>query len=280
MHTSTNTSKTNDQTKVIGSVRIKAHTICDQGVSAVSLQNLNSIGPHHLVVMSLTLVERLRDLSHDDYLSFWHFVRSTQVLAEGRLDSDASNVAIKDGVGVGQPFPQVHAHVVPRSVGDSLGDDKVYNAIDLWAPEGVNVEHVPFECPPDSAREPRTFKVMAAEANQYRTRLGITMPVEDLWFAEIRIQPDLVFYTSPLSRAFVNLKPLLPGHVLVTPTRCVARLHELSTEEFEDLVVTAREVQHMLEAHYGVSSAMLGIQDGKVAGQSVPHVHIHIIPGQ
>ena len=78
----------------------------------------------------------------------------------------------------------------------------------------------------------------------------------------------------------MNLKPLLPGHVLVTPTRCVARLHELSTEEFEDLVVTAREVQHMLEAHYGVSSAMLGIQDGKVAGQSVPHVHIHIIPGQ
>jgi diadenosine tetraphosphate (Ap4A) HIT family hydrolase len=44
-----------------------------------------------------------------------------------------------------------------------------------------------------------------------------------------------VFATSPLSFAFVNLKPVVPGHVLVSPKRVVPRFADLSEEEVADL---------------------------------------------
>ncbi len=47
-----------------------------------------------------------------------------------------------------------------------------------------------------------------------------------------------VFYSTELSFAFVNIKPLLPGHVLVSPVRVVARLADLTDAEVADLFVT------------------------------------------
>ncbi|ODH26062.1 hypothetical protein ACO22_04841 [Paracoccidioides brasiliensis] len=87
-----------------------------------------------------------------------------------------------------------------------------------------------------------------------------------------------VFYTTPLSYALVNLKPILPGHVLVCPLRPVPRLADLSTSETSDLFLTVRRVSRMIERVYLGTSLNIAIQDGPEAGQSVPHVHVHIIP--
>jgi bis(5'-adenosyl)-triphosphatase len=89
-----------------------------------------------------------------------------------------------------------------------------------------------------------------------------------------------VFHTSPsrLSYALVNLKPLLPGHVLVCPTRCVPRLSQLSIEETADLFVTVKHVSRTVERVFHATSLNVAVQDGADAGQSVPHVHVHIIP--
>ncbi len=87
-----------------------------------------------------------------------------------------------------------------------------------------------------------------------------------------------VFATSELSFAFVNLKPIVPGHVLVSPKAVVPRFTALSSEQVADLWTLAHRVGSMLEAHYKVDSLTLSIQDGPGAGQSVPHVHIHVLP--
>lgn len=87
-----------------------------------------------------------------------------------------------------------------------------------------------------------------------------------------------VFYKSRLSFAIVNVKPLLPGHVLVCPDREVARFNQLSTEEVADLFMATRAVAKSLERFYGADSLNIAIQDGPLAGQSVPHVHVHIVP--
>ena len=89
-----------------------------------------------------------------------------------------------------------------------------------------------------------------------------------------------VFHLSPskLSYALVNLKPLLPGHVLVCPVRCTARLAHLSPTETADLFVTVQQVSKMISRVYNASALNVAIQDGVDAGQSVPHVHVHIIP--
>ena len=49
-----------------------------------------------------------------------------------------------------------------------------------------------------------------------------------------------VFYKTAHSFALVNLKPLLPGHVLVCPNRVVPRLKDLSAEEVSTIILHAR----------------------------------------
>ncbi|KAJ6195109.1 HIT-like domain-containing protein [Bipolaris maydis] len=87
-----------------------------------------------------------------------------------------------------------------------------------------------------------------------------------------------VFHLTRLSFAIVNLKPLLPGHVLVSPRRVVPRFNDLSTAEVHDLFVAVQRVSRMVERVFAASSLNIAIQDGVDAGQSVPHVHVHIIP--
>lgn len=87
-----------------------------------------------------------------------------------------------------------------------------------------------------------------------------------------------VFYRTALSCALVNLKPLLPGHVLVIPRRVTPRLSDLTHAELTDLFLTVQRVGRMVERVYEASSLNVAIQDGFDAGQSVPHVHTHIIP--
>jgi bis(5'-adenosyl)-triphosphatase len=74
------------------------------------------------------------------------------------------------------------------------------------------------------------------------------------------------------------LKPLLPGHVLVSPLRVKPRLSDLTKDEIADLFLTATWIQRTLKRLYKADAFNVAVQDGEAAGQSVPHVHCHIIP--
>lgn len=76
----------------------------------------------------------------------------------------------------------------------------------------------------------------------------------------------------------MNLKPLLPGHVLVSPLRVVPRFSQLTPDEVTDLFLAAQRVSRVVERLYDASALNIAVQDGEDAGQSVPHVHAHIIP--
>ncbi|KAI3993757.1 hypothetical protein MKX01_002770 [Papaver californicum] len=67
-------------------------------------------------------------------------------------------------------------------------------------------------------------------------------------------------------------------HVLICPKRVVKRFVDLTSEEASDLWLTAHKVGGILEDHHQASSLTFTIQDGPEAGQTVPHVHIHILP--
>lgn len=103
-------------------------------------------------------------------------------------------------------------------------------------------------------------------------------PEENYRFGPYKIKKQDVFLTTKLSFAFVNLRPVVPGHVLISPKRLVQRFTELTAEETSDLWLMAQLVGTKLEDHYKVSSLTFAIQDGPEAGQTVPHVHIHILP--
>ncbi|KAJ2534893.1 Dinucleoside triphosphate hydrolase [Coemansia sp. RSA 1933] len=86
------------------------------------------------------------------------------------------------------------------------------------------------------------------------------------------------FLTSELCYAFVNLKPVRPGHVLVATQRSVARFNELTSDEVTDLFAQGQRVSKMIERVYQAKGMTMTIQDGAAAGQTVSHVHLHVIP--
>ena len=111
---------------------------------------------------------------------------------------------------------------------------------------------------------------------QKSTKMPVKLP-KPIHFGSFLVT-NQVFCTTPLSFALVNLKPLLPGHVLVSPIRVVPRFADLSKEEVTDLFSTVQRVSRLVERVFEASALNIAIQDGKAAGQSVPHVHTHIIP--
>ncbi len=92
------------------------------------------------------------------------------------------------------------------------------------------------------------------------------------------IRASEVFFITKLSTAFVNLRPIVPGHILVIPTRVVRRFRDMTTDEVSDLFATVQHVGRVIEPIYGASSLTIALQDGPDAGQSVPHVHVHVLP--
>jgi len=87
-----------------------------------------------------------------------------------------------------------------------------------------------------------------------------------------------VFYRTSLSYAIVNLKPIVPGHVLVIPNRPVPRLTDLTTLELASLMSSLQQVGRVIECAYEGDALTIACQDGKGAGQSIPHVHFHLLP--
>lgn len=76
----------------------------------------------------------------------------------------------------------------------------------------------------------------------------------------------------------MNLKPLLPGHILVSPLRVKPSLADLTKDEISDLFNTVTRIERTLKRVYKAEAFNVAVQDGEAAGQSVPHVHCHVIP--
>ncbi|XP_041081541.1 bis(5'-adenosyl)-triphosphatase-like [Polyodon spathula] len=97
-------------------------------------------------------------------------------------------------------------------------------------------------------------------------------------FGQHVVKASAVFLQSELSFALVNRKPVVPGHVLVCPIRSVERFRDLRPEEVADLFQTTQRVSGVVENHFCGSSLTIAIQDGPEAGQTVKHVHVHVLP--
>ncbi|CAK9095435.1 unnamed protein product [Durusdinium trenchii] len=249
---------------IFGEMRLASGAVLLRSKSSVALQGLQPILPGHSVVVPWPSATRLCELSEDAM----------------KLESTASNWAVFDGWPAGQPVPHAHVHVVPRKPNDLEKNDQVYEALERWVPSSKGAACPPsIEWPEDEARRKRTGEEMAAEALSYRAVMpGSGSFPEEQAFASFQIPGSHIFYASELTVGFVNLKPLVPGHVLVVPKRAAPRMEDLSAEEFEDLFRSVRLVQGALEGAHGAEASRLGIQDGADAGQTVPHVHVHILP--
>ncbi len=69
-----------------------------------------------------------------------------------------------------------------------------------------------------------------------------------------------------------------PGHTLVIPKRHVASFFDLTTEEVNACMALITEEKKLLDAEFKPDGYNIGVNVGTAAGQSIHHVHIHIIP--
>lgn len=72
--------------------------------------------------------------------------------------------------------------------------------------------------------------------------------------------------------------PVTEGHCLVIPKRHVSSIDDLTDRELKDLYVVIQQTKHMLCEVYQPDGFNIGINEGEAAGQTVEHLHIHIIP--
>ena len=78
--------------------------------------------------------------------------------------------------------------------------------------------------------------------------------------------------------AFLDIFPRREGHTLVIPKQSVQRLKDLSTHARNDLFEGVTEVQQRLSNQFNTSDFTVCLHDGPLAGQEVPHVHVHVLP--
>jgi len=69
-----------------------------------------------------------------------------------------------------------------------------------------------------------------------------------------------------------------PGHTLIIPRRHIASFFEVTEEEQTDLMALLLQARVDLDQALRPAGYNVGINDGPAAGQTVPHLHIHLIP--
>lgn len=85
-------------------------------------------------------------------------------------------------------------------------------------------------------------------------------------------------YQDDVCVAFMDINPITHGHVLVVPRRSVATLAQLDTQTRHHLWETAQRISQAQQRGLGSRAQHWLVNDGQGASQSVPHVHIHVIP--
>jgi len=90
--------------------------------------------------------------------------------------------------------------------------------------------------------------------------------------------PAFAVYENDHCLAFLDVMPESDGHTLVIPKQPAENLFELSDESAAHLIAAVRTVAHGVRDAFSPDGVRLVQLNGKAAGQSVFHMHMHIVP--
>jgi histidine triad (HIT) family protein len=90
--------------------------------------------------------------------------------------------------------------------------------------------------------------------------------------------PKIAVYEDEHTLAFMDIMPAVEGHTLVIPKEPGETLFDISPEAAAATIRTTQKVAAAVKKALGVPGIMLAQLNGAASGQSVPHVHFHILP--
>lgn len=109
---------------------------------------------------------------------------------------------------------------------------------------------------------------------------GVLMTNDDCIFCKIAggdIPSDTV-YEDDLFRVILDLNPATKGHALILPKKHFANIYEIDDETLQKLIVLAKKVAVAMKDTLHCDGLNVVQNNGLVAGQTVFHFHLHIIP--
>lgn len=87
-----------------------------------------------------------------------------------------------------------------------------------------------------------------------------------------------VIHETQHTLALWDAFPVSPGHALIIPRRHVSSWTGASPDERRELTNTIAVVRALVEGRHHPAGYNIGFNDGEAAGQTVMHLHIHVIP--
>lgn len=93
-----------------------------------------------------------------------------------------------------------------------------------------------------------------------------------------REAPASIVYEDDRIMAFLDIRPVNPGHTLVVPKHHYTYIWELPDDEVGKLFVMARRIVVAAKEALGANGVRIVQLNGRSAGQEVMHLHIHVIP--
>ncbi len=88
--------------------------------------------------------------------------------------------------------------------------------------------------------------------------------------------PADVVHSGPTTVAFLDTKPVFPGHVLLVPRTHVTTLADLPPDELPTFFTLAQRLERAVEGAMDAPGSLVLINN--VISQSVPHLHLHVLP--
>ena len=89
---------------------------------------------------------------------------------------------------------------------------------------------------------------------------------------------DRIILQNDTFQVVYDLYPVSPGHMLLIPKRHITSFFELTNKELEDFYNLIKIAYSRISKEYSPDGFNIGINNGTVAGQTISHLHIHLIP--
>ena len=90
--------------------------------------------------------------------------------------------------------------------------------------------------------------------------------------------PSIRVHEDEATIAIMDIMPQADGHVLVIPKEAATEIFELSDDSAAACIRTTKRVAAAVKAALQAPGVMIAQFNGSAAGQTVPHVHFHIVP--
>ncbi len=90
--------------------------------------------------------------------------------------------------------------------------------------------------------------------------------------------PSKTVYEDDDYKAILDVAPASKGHVIILPKNHAANIFELDDKDAAGVMVVAKKVATALKNVFGCEGVNILQNNGEIAGQTVFHLHVHVIP--